>query len=148
MEMKRGKSPRARQVYNDILHANSNAQAHFGRAGLEMFSFDPAREGKLYLFDSVGRAMAKEQLIDDVPRTIAGFGDAVTVSEFYHQVYSRTPSHSDDLRTAIFESPDVEILTETGGTRRKAGTIRDDDVLRVSRQRSFFSMNWGKPKDT
>ncbi|WP_268885789.1 hypothetical protein [Fuscibacter oryzae] len=37
-----------------------------------MFSFDPAREGTLYLFDTDGRAMAKEQLLDDVPRTIAG----------------------------------------------------------------------------
>lgn len=102
------KSPRARQVYNDILHENANAQAHFGRAGLEMFSFDPSREGKLYLFDTDGRATAREQLLEDVPRTIAGFGDTITVGEFYHQVYSRTPAHSEDLRSAIFESHDVE----------------------------------------
>lgn len=138
------KSPRARQVYNDVLHANSNAQAHFGRAGLDMFSFDPRRDDKLYLFAEADRVSAREQLLDDLPRTIAGFGDAVTVAEFYQQVYSRTPSHSDDIRTAIFESPDVEILTDTGGTRRKAGTIREDDILRVARQRSFFSRNWGK----
>ncbi|WP_323006575.1 hypothetical protein [Pseudorhodobacter sp.] len=108
-----------------------------------MFSFDPAREGKLYLFGESDRILAREQLLDDVPRTISGFGDAVTVGEFYQQVYSRTPSHSDDLRSAIFESPDVEILTETGGTRRKAGTIKEDDILRISRQRSFFSTKWG-----
>ena len=137
------KSPRARQVYNDVLHANANAQAHFGRAGLDMLAFDPAKEGKLYLFAAADRVAAKEQLIEDIPRTIAGFGDSISVHEFYQQVYSHTAAHSNDMRSAIFECPDVEIYTETGGTRRKAETIREDDVLRVSRQHSFFSTKWG-----
>ena len=34
-------SYRARQVYNDVLHDNSSQQAHFGRAGLRMLSYDP-----------------------------------------------------------------------------------------------------------
>lgn len=139
------KSPRARQVYNDVLHANANEQAHFGRAGLDMFAYNPDREGKLYLFDTDGRAAAREQLMDDVPRTIAGFGDAISVSEFNNQIYSRTPAHSEDIRAAIFGSPDVEVLTGSGNKRRRAGTIKDDDILRISLQRSFFFMKWGRP---
>ena len=47
---------RARQVYNNILHQNSSAQAHFGRSGLNMLSYDPAQNGgTLYLFDEAGR---------------------------------------------------------------------------------------------
>ena len=59
---------RARQVYNNILHDNSSAQAHFGWSGLEMLHYDPDHErGALYLFDDPGREMAKGQLIDDIP---------------------------------------------------------------------------------
>lgn len=45
--------PRARQVYNDVLHDNSNHQAHYGRSGLSlnMFAFDPDKEGKIYMFE-------------------------------------------------------------------------------------------------
>lgn len=136
------KSPRARQVYNDVLHANANSQAHFGRAGLDMFSFDPKHEGALYLFDFDGRARAREQLFEDVPRTISGFGDAITVSDFQHQIYSRTPAHSDDIRSAIFNNPDVEVLTPSGNPRRSELRLRPDDVLRVARQRSMFKFDW------
>jgi three-Cys-motif partner protein len=45
-------SPRARQVYNNILHRNSSVQAHFGRSGLDMLAYDPTHDvGQLYLFD-------------------------------------------------------------------------------------------------
>ncbi len=135
-------SPRARQVYNDILHANATSQAHFGRAGLEMLSFDPSAEGSLYLFDMDGRKKAKEQLLEDIPRAVLKFGDAMTVADFNHEIYSRTPAHSEDIRSAMFESPDLEILTPSGSPRQKAHTIRPDDILRVSSQRSFFSVFW------
>lgn len=46
------KSYRARQVYNNILHDNASLQAHFGRSGLNMLSYDSQHdEGMLYLFD-------------------------------------------------------------------------------------------------
>ena len=43
--------PRARPVYNDVLHDNANHQAHFGRSGLSlnMFAYDPTKEGAMYL---------------------------------------------------------------------------------------------------
>lgn len=50
---------RARQVYNNVLHVNATAQAHFGRPGLDMLAYDPTHEGLLYLFDQDGRATAK-----------------------------------------------------------------------------------------
>lgn len=59
---------RARQVYNNILHDNASLQAHVGRPGLNMLSYDPRHdEGMLYLFDDSGRASAKTQLLDDIP---------------------------------------------------------------------------------
>ena len=46
--------------YNNILHQNSSAQAHFGRSGLHMLSYDPSEaDSMLYMFDAAGRAEAK-----------------------------------------------------------------------------------------
>lgn len=132
---------RARQEYNNVLHQNSSMQAHFGRSGLNMLAFDPAQdEGALYLFDVSGRERAKAQLLDDIPRLVSEFGDAVNVGQFYSSIYNMTPAHMDDIHAAMIENPDLEIVTEAGGERRKPNTIRSDDTLRMKRQRTMFPL--------
>lgn len=132
---------RARQVYNNILHDNATLQAHFGRSGLNMLSYDPRHdEGMLYLFDQDGRASAKNQLLGDIPRLVIGSGDAMSVIDFYESIYNITPAHADDVHAAIIENPDLEVITPTGGERRKANTINVSDVIKVKTQRSFFPM--------
>ena len=132
---------RARQVYNNILHKNASLQAHFGRSGLNMLSYDPKHdEGMLYLFDISGRESAKEQLIGDIPRLIAESGDAMPVIDFYESIYNITPAHADDVHAAIIENPDLEVITPAGGARRKANTIGVDDVIKIKKQISFFPM--------
>lgn len=133
-------SYRARQVYNDILHKNSNSQAHFGRAGLNMLSYDPRNEGSLYLFDDLAREAAKAELLEDIPRLISESGDAMGVADFYAGIYNATPAHTDDMHMAIIENPDVEVITPAGGERRKPNTINVNDVLRLKNQRTFFPM--------
>lgn len=133
-------SYRARQVYNDILHANSSTQAHFGRSGLNMLSYDPAHEGALYLFDDNSRQLAKNELHDDIPRLISEYGDALTVGEFYMAAYNETAAHSDDIHEMIIENPDVQVLTPSGGERRKANTIHPDDILAIKLQKSMFPL--------
>jgi three-Cys-motif partner protein len=132
---------RARQEYNNILHDNSTAQAHFGRSGLHMLSFDPSSAAnELYLFDFTGRERAKQQLMDDIPRLVTDFGDAVRVGQFYGSIYNMTPSHTQDIHAAMIENPELEVLTESGHERRKANTISPDDTLRMKRQKTFFPM--------
>lgn len=133
-------SYRARQAYNNVLHENMNAQAHFGRADLHMLSYDPAKEGQLYLFDQPGRAIAKSQLLVDIPRNIAEHGDAISVGDFYAGIYNTTPAHSDDINSAIIESEDVEVITPTGGVRRVGHAIETSDTIKLRAQRSFFPM--------
>ena len=132
---------RARQVYNNILHDNASLQAHFGRSGLNMLSYDPRHdEGMLYLFDDNGRTSAKTQLLGDIPRLVTDAGDAMSVMEFYESIYNVTPAHADDVHAAIIESPDLEVITPAGGERRKANTIGVNDIIKVKTQRSFFPM--------
>ena len=132
---------RARQVYNNILHDNASLQAHFGRSGLNMLSYDPRRhDGVLYLFDDDGRSSAKHQLHGDIPRLISETGDAIRMSDFYESIYNATPAHADDVHSAMIDNPDLEVITPTGGARRKANTISISDIIRVKEQSSFFPM--------
>lgn len=131
---------RARQAYNNVLHANKSAQAHFGRLDLNMMLYDPAKEGQLYLFDEPGRATAKSQLLVDIPRNIAEHGDAMRVGEFYAGIYNTTPAHSDDINSAIIASEDIEVITPIGGLRRVGHTIETGDTIKLRAQRSFFPM--------
>ncbi|MCY4045262.1 MAG: three-Cys-motif partner protein TcmP [Cellvibrionales bacterium] len=134
-------SYRARQVYNDVLHRYGEAQAHYGRAGLNMLSFDPAhKSSSLYLFDDDSRLISKDALHEDIPRLISQAGDAILVGQFYENAYSETPAHSEDIHQVIIENPDLEVITDSGGERRKANTIRVEDIIRVKNQRSFFPM--------
>ncbi|WP_419739832.1 three-Cys-motif partner protein TcmP [Ruegeria sp.] len=131
---------RARQVYNNILHDNASLQAHFGRSGLNMLSYDPRHDGMLYLFDDEGRASAKDQLLDDIPHLVTESGDAISVREFYENIYNITPAHANDINAAIIENPDLEVITPAGGERRKPNTIGAGDFIKMKEQRSFFPM--------
>ena len=138
---------RARQEYNNILHQNSSMQAHFGRSGLNMLTFDPSHgEGALYLFDVSGRTAAKQQLLEDIPRLVTDFGDAVGIGQFYRSIYNMTPAHMDDIHAAMLENSDLEVVTEVGGERRKPNTIKADDQIRMKRQRTFFPIFLGPKK--
>ncbi len=48
------------------------------------------------------------------------------------------PAYADDVNAAIIESPDLDVITPTGGERRKANTVGVHDVIKVKTQRSFF----------
>jgi three-Cys-motif partner protein len=132
---------RARQVYNDVLHANSTMQAHFGRAGLHMLSHDPEHDERaLYLFDETGRMRTREQLMNDIPGLITEFGDAVPVSTFYRAIFNMTPAASDDIHAALIESDDIEVITPAGGARRSSNAISPEDTIRMKDQKSFFPL--------
>ena len=134
-----GNNYRARQVYNNVLHRNSSMQAHFGRSGLHMLSYDSSDDkGSLYLFDAAGRESTKSQLMDDIPRLVSHAGDTIAVSDFYEDIYNITPAHTDDVHIAIIDHPDLEVVTEHGGARREANRISVGDVLKRKAQRSFF----------
>ena len=134
-------SYRARQAYNMVLHDNATAQAHFGRSGLNMLSYDPRDdEGQPYLFDASGRDKAREQLMNDIPRLVSEQGDAIGVEAFYEGIYNITPAHRDDIHKAIGDNPDLEVFTPGGGKRQKATTISAADTLKLKTQKSFFPM--------
>lgn len=131
-------SHRARQVYNDILHQNSETQAHYGRSGLNMLAHDPSESKTLYLFDSSAREQAKDELHEDIPRFICDSGQPLSVKSFYEMIYNHTPAHSDDINSAIIGSNELLVKTSTGGIRRKSSQINTMDYIEFKKQRSFM----------
>jgi len=90
------------------LHSNSSEQAHFGRSGLNMLSYDPRHDpGALYLFDVSCLKAALDQLHNDIPCVISEFGDAISVGAFYESIYNTTPAHSDDIHTSMLKADDL-----------------------------------------
>jgi len=132
---------KARQVYNNVLHDNASEQAHFGRSGLNMLSYDPSHDdGALYLFDVSGRQSAQSQLLFDIPRLVSESGDVIGVADFYAGIYNATPAHSEDIHRAIIENPDLQVITPAGGERRSANAITIGDMLKLKQQKSFFPL--------
>jgi len=69
----------------------------------------------------------------------------ITIEDFYKIAYSETAAHSDDIHEMMIENPDVEVLTDSGGERKKPNTIRPTDTLKLSDQKSIYSL-LGFPK--
>lgn len=132
---------RARQVYNDILHRNKSAQAHFGGSGLRMLSYNPDDEKRLYLFDQEARSSSRVQLHQDIPSLIINAGREMHMRDFFAQTYSETAAHSDDINLTMMENSDLEIITSRGGARRKSHMIKDTDIVRVKPQKTFWFLN-------
>jgi len=49
---------------------------------------------------------------------------------------------------ALLASDDIEVITPSGGERRKPNTITVEDVIRLRRQRNFFPLLGPKKEDT
>ncbi len=131
---------RARQVYNDILHRKKNSQAHVGRSGLKMLRYNTIEDASLYLFDANSRQGARDELFYDIPKFLADYTTetSLPVADFFDQTYNQTPAHSDDLNSALIRSPDIEVLTATGGKRRKPQMIKRTDTIRLASQKTFY----------
>lgn len=138
---------RARQAYNDILHANASSQAHYGRSGLNMLSYNPKDDGKLFLFDASGRDTSRAELAVDIPRLIFETGDALKVRDFYDTIYNATAAHSSDIHDALLACEDIEVQIEGGGVREQTSMIDLGDTIRLKRQRKTFPMFLGPSRN-
>ena len=136
------KSYRARQVYNDVLHDNSSQQAHFGKAGLNMLSYNPDHDRAIkYLFDDEARKQSRDQLSEDIAKMIREGKSIVRMDRFYETVYNETPAHSDDIHSAIIDNPDLEITTPRDRPRTKVNRISLQDTIKYTRPPMFDAFN-------
>jgi hypothetical protein len=129
---------RGRQVYNEVLHTHATFQAHSGRGGIFKLGYDERSSDLfLHLFRSSDRERSVEQLRGEIARFVRGIGDRVPVAVFLSQIFNQTAAHGDDINRVLLECPDLSVITEQGGLRRKPNTIELTDTLIVSPQRSL-----------
>ncbi|AJQ92311.1 hypothetical Protein YC6258_00259 [Gynuella sunshinyii YC6258] len=62
------------------------------------------------------------------------------MQDFYSAIYSETPAHSDDIHDMIIENSDLEVITDSGSTRRSANAIKSTDFIKLKPQRQMFFM--------
>lgn len=96
-----------------------------------MLFYDPSFDNsQLYLFTESDRYQSSDQLMVDVPKLLSDkHQGCLQVDKFYEEVYNMTPAHSDDLATTLISSPEIEVKTKNGGTRRSASQIDPSDTI-------------------
>ena len=132
---------RAREVYNNILHQVSSSQAHFGRSGLNMLSYNSTEQDSfLYKFDMAASEQTKQQLLIDIPQFVSNYGDTIPMLDFFNDIYNQTPASSNIIKQSLIDIPDIKIIKEDGGVRRSAKSINTkSDTIILKDQKSFFS---------
>ena len=141
------KNVQGRVVFNDVLHSIDGAQAHFGRAGLNMFSYNPndRHQGSLFEFNDFARDLSREQLCEDVVRFVYDYDDETVKAErFIMDAFKATPARSVDIKTALINSPDINIITENGGSRRTHKGIHSTDTIKMKPMAKYFIPNLTK----
>ena len=137
------KSPHGRRVYNNVLHANSGLQAHYGRAGLDMLAYNPNDKHSFLfsLFDKSARELSRDQLRGDVVRRVFKNDGVVEMSKFLMDAYKSTAAHSDDIDRVIIESPELDVFTPNGGRRKTHNNIDPRDIIKLKPLCSIFLPN-------
>lgn len=138
-------SARANQVVKDLHWSEQNHFEHYGRSGLMMLGFDPARslDGRAqqrFSFNTSAREQAIDALLSDLPRRIQEeFPNGVPFDELYKVVCNETPASLGMIGEAIAKSLDLESVTPKDRTRRVT-EIDGTDIVRLKKQLSLYSI--------
>lgn len=143
--------PRARDVMTQVHWEKNNQFIHYGGAGIHMFQalgysprYDAAPMGQGcfgFCFDNPAKTASIDALSEQLPHIIYAHEDGMSFRELYATTCNSSPADSDKYKQALerlVETKDIEIITPTGGQRRKASTIGDQDLLVPSRQIGLF----------
>lgn len=138
--------PRARDVMTQVHWNHNNHFIHYGGAGLDMFQAlgyvanrdeNYTRQPSLgFEFDDHAHAASVNALTEQLARKVHAL-DAVSFGTLYSTTCNSTPADSLRYRQAIEQlvaHKEVEVVAPSGGHRRKASTIRDNDMIRPANQ--------------
>jgi len=139
---------RARDVMTQLHWKLKNHFMHYGGHGFKMFGYDPRNDSEIvgiedmfnnteYSFDEIALKQTIESVVGDMPRLINERPDGIRFGDFYKLVANETPATSDILKKAseiLIDGNEVEVISESGSSRRSVNTIKDSDILRIPNQ--------------
>ncbi|HHJ20421.1 MAG TPA: three-Cys-motif partner protein TcmP [Gammaproteobacteria bacterium] len=144
--------PRAREVMTELHWQLKNHFSHYGGTGLQMFGYDPLKDGNLtglrdlftsseFSFDEVAREQTLRGIVEDLPRIVFDdCSEGITVGNFYSKFANQTPATTEHLREAIHllsQSGELIVCGVKGERRRKPHSIRLDDIIQINSQYIF-----------
>lgn len=142
--------PRARDVMTRVHWTNTNNFIHYGGAGLNMFQalgYCPSRDDSLtgqaslgFCFDDHAAKQSVRALMEQLPRLIYAYQDGILFGQLFAATCNTSPADSAKYKEALMElakQREIEIISQDGCHRQKAGTITDSDKLRLPRQTHF-----------
>ena len=131
---------KARDVMLDVHWRHGNALVHYGEPGLNMLSYKSSRDdsntgqqmiGDECRFDAAARAKVLGVLPEDILQLLQKISDPVSFRELKTRVSNGMSANDELFRTGLQELLESR---EVHAPRKNAKSIKDKDVLQLSRQ--------------
>lgn len=138
---------KARDEMTKAHWAFKNHFSHYGLPGLNMLGFDPdadllqkLHQGAFdFYFDDSAETRTASSLLEDIPRALHGVGE-IKFSEFFSKICNTTPAHSEQIKEALIDLTNSNVLSVYGHgnrPRRTASGIAGEDIIVLKPQNKF-----------
>lgn len=142
--------PRARDVMTRV-HWGKNNFIHYGGAGIDMFQGlgyeakrdeDFSKQGNLgFCFDDSAAAASVQRLTEQLAPLIYAHSEGVRFGELFAVTCNTSPADSEKYKQALAvlaQHKEIQIISDKGGYRHSASTIKDSDRLILPRQTTLL----------
>lgn len=136
---------RAKDVMLGLHWQLHNSFAHFGKAGLNMFGFDPKKSMQEewlpgYYFDATAEALTLDALREDLPRYLFERNDDVDFRTLFSELSNGSPATTeifrDALRTIVADG--LVSVRDKSGLKVRRGVREDTDIITITKQKRLF----------
>jgi three-Cys-motif partner protein len=145
--------PRARDVMTTVHWNNNTHFIHYGGAGLQMFrtlGYATREDAKFtgqgefgFCFDESASDASVRALAKQIAPLVHQCKDGITFGDLFSSNCNSSPADSARYRLAIEQligHKELVVVGENGAYRRRASTIGDRDILKVSSQTIFWPL--------
>lgn len=140
---------RARDVMVGLHWQQCTDFAHYGRAGLRMLGYDPARDAEWtkqrmlsgFYFDQTALVESQEELACQLPEKIFAYHDGVAFKDFFAELTNDCPVTADIMKAVLSElaaEGHIHVKDKTGQVRRKRVTHNSDIIIPSRQTRLIF----------
>ncbi|MEE9338665.1 MAG: three-Cys-motif partner protein TcmP [Methylococcaceae bacterium] len=136
---------RARDVMATVHWEKTNSFINYAGAGLDMFNvagFETKNAfGQGLLFDKQNRQLSIETMHEQLADRIYCNDEGLRLETLFATTCNESPATLDIYKETLFrllQEKDIDIITESGGTRKVANTISVGDIIKPSLNYQLF----------
>ncbi|ROT43868.1 three-Cys-motif partner protein TcmP [Pusillimonas sp. NJUB218] len=138
---------KARDVMATAHWEHNNHFAHYGQAGIDMFSTgyigrldDTNKLQQGFDFSPIAAEVSKETMLGQIPRILFDGADGISYEKFFLDVINTTPANQEMVKATVLELHqlgEIRILDERGEASRARSNIKPTYRLKLPAQKSF-----------